>query len=198
MQTKFEFLIDLVFSKHHRMAQCQASAFAIAAHTAVGQLRKYTNEPYWYHCYHVATMAAKFGLSHAAVKAAWLHDVVEDTSVTIEDLRCHFSNGVCDLVYELTDEPKDLVDGGMRRRNERIAIQINRLSKASYEAKCLKLIDRMCNLISVVKYDTKFGKLYLEESKQLYDALKSGNNLAICNLFEDVLMYCENQLNERN
>ncbi|MFO5736393.1 HD domain-containing protein, partial [Klebsiella pneumoniae] len=59
-----------------------AASYAIAAHTAVGQLRDGSGKPYWHHLLQVAEMAQLFDLSHAAYKAARLHDVNEDTAVT--------------------------------------------------------------------------------------------------------------------
>ena len=63
-----------------------ALVFATAAHAAVGQMRKYTNDPYIVHPIRVATTVAKFGGTDEMIAAAYLHDVVEDTGVSIVDI----------------------------------------------------------------------------------------------------------------
>ena len=63
----------------------KARVFATAAHAAVGQLRKYTFEPYIVHPAEVfAIVSTVDGATEEMMAAAWLHDTVEDTGVTIE------------------------------------------------------------------------------------------------------------------
>lgn len=58
-----------------------AAAFAAQAHA--GQVRKYTGEPYIRHPEAVAKLVQASGGDTAMVAAAWLHDTVEDTAVTV-------------------------------------------------------------------------------------------------------------------
>ena len=82
----------------------KARVFATAAHAAAAQLRKYTNEPYIVHPTEVASIVDNVeGSTHEMVAAAWLHDVVEDTGVTIEVIRAEFGEKVAELVGWLTD-----------------------------------------------------------------------------------------------
>jgi hypothetical protein len=85
-----------------------ARAFARAAHGGVGQRRKYTGQPYEEHPRRAAEMVASVTDDPETV-AAWLHDVVEDTPVTIEDVERQFGAGVRARVDELTDvsRPQD-------------------------------------------------------------------------------------------
>ena len=79
----------------------KARAFAIAAHSAIGQVRKYTNEPYWIHLEEVANIVRTTYHTDAMVAAAWLHDVVEDTQVTLDLVRQEFGDEIADLVFGL-------------------------------------------------------------------------------------------------
>jgi RelA/SpoT family (p)ppGpp synthetase len=72
---------------------------AVLAHD--GQLRA-SGEPYVVHCVEVARMLADLGLDHHAVAAGLLHDVVEDTDWTIEDVRKRFDKEIATLVDGVT------------------------------------------------------------------------------------------------
>jgi guanosine-3',5'-bis(diphosphate) 3'-pyrophosphohydrolase len=53
----------------------RARTFATAAHAAVGQLRKYTHEPYIVHPAEVVSIVKSVAHTEAMVAAAWMHDV---------------------------------------------------------------------------------------------------------------------------
>ena len=76
----------------------RAMQFAIQAHERIDQRRKYSNQPYDTHLKAVADMVASVSGDLEMLAAAWLHDVVEDTAATIEDVRQEFGNGVAQLV----------------------------------------------------------------------------------------------------
>ncbi len=72
---------------------------ALVAHD--GQMRV-SGEPYVVHCVEVARMLAELGLDHHAVAAGLLHDVVEDTNWTIDQVRQRFDQEVARLVDGVT------------------------------------------------------------------------------------------------
>ena len=149
----------------------RAELFAAAAHTAVGQFRKYTGEPYYVHPREVAAIVQSAGGDDAQVMAAHLHDVVEDTHITIEQIQFFFGDDVAALVEDLTDVSLP-VDGN---RADRIAIDREHTAQASLRAKMIKLADVISNTRSIVEHDQKFAKVYLEEmrlllSESLHDA----------------------------
>lgn len=82
-------------------------AFRLAREAHKDQKRK-TGEPYILHPIAVATIAAEeLQLGAESVIAAFLHDVVEDTPYTIDDLRTRFGNDVAFLVKVVTKLKKD-------------------------------------------------------------------------------------------
>ena len=87
----------------------RARIFATAAHAAVGQVRKYTNEPYIVHPAEVVSIVRSVPHTPEMLAAAWLHDTVEDTDVTMEVVRAEFGDAVAELVGWLTDvsRPED-------------------------------------------------------------------------------------------
>lgn len=158
----------------------KARLFATAAHAAVGQVRKYTGEPYIVHPADVVAILWKnanyltYSLEdfHAMIDAAWLHDVVEDTLVSLDVIRLEFGDTVADLVDGLTakDKPED-GNRATRKRNELI-----RIAKLCKRVKSIKLADLISNTRSIEEHDAHFASTYMEEKRALLDhALKDGD-----------------------
>ena len=142
----------------------RARVFATAAHAAVGQVRKYTFEPYIVHPAEVAGIVDSVeGATFEMVAAAWLHDVVEDTGVTIETIRAEFGDEVADIVGWLTDVSRP-EDGN---RAVRKAIDRAHTADAPATAQTIKLADLISNTRSIMAHDEKFAKTYLEEKRLL-------------------------------
>lgn len=80
-----------------------AQAFAAQAHSNAGQFRKFTGEPYIVHPSAVVDLLQTINPTQEMVAAAWLHDVVEDTSTTLETIEREFGPLVAQYVEMLTD-----------------------------------------------------------------------------------------------
>jgi len=141
----------------------RAELFAAAAHMAVGQVRKYTGEPYYVHPRDVAYIVEHAGGDDNMIAAAHLHDVVEDTDITLQQIQDFFGADIADLVGWLTDVSKP-TDGN---RAERKAIDRAHTAQASVRAKTIKLADLISNTRSIVEHDEKFARVYLEEKRLL-------------------------------
>jgi hypothetical protein len=75
----------------------KARAFAATKHGS--QLRKYSDEPYVAHLDSVVSILRSFGITAPAVlAAAYLHDAVEDTEATIQDIYDSFGEQIAELV----------------------------------------------------------------------------------------------------
>lgn len=146
----------------------EARAFAIGAHSAIAQRRKYTNEPYWRHPDAVAKHIERAGGSSNMVAAAYLHDVVEDTEVVFEDLHELFPPEVVKLVAEVTDASLPW----MGNRAERKRIDREHIARASPEGKSIKLADLIDNTESICERDPNFAKVYMKEKRLLLEVLK--------------------------
>ena len=123
-----------------------SQAAAYAAHQHVAQRRKGDNaEPYVNHVLEVAAMLAEAtdGSDAVLVMGGLLHDTLEDTDATHEDLAQRFGLEVAALVAEVTDDkslPKDV-----RKR-----LQIEKTPSKSRRAKLLKIADKTSNLRSLM------------------------------------------------
>lgn len=148
----------------------KARQYAISAHARINQLRKYTLQPYDVHLRAVAEIVGTVSDDPAMIAAAWLHDTVEDTPATFEDLEREFGNEVMELVKELTDVSRP-GDGNRARRKE---IDRMHLSGVSPRAKTIKLADVMDNCEDICRHDPKFGRTYLAEMKALMEVLREG------------------------
>lgn len=145
----------------------RARVFAIAAHSAAGQVRKYTGEPYHVHPAEVAWIVACAGGTQEQIAAAWLHDTVEDTHVTIELIRQMFGTAVAELVGWLTDVSKP-EDGN---RATRKAMDREHTGAAPVAAKMVKLADLISNTKSIAEHDAAFAKVYLAEKRLLLELM---------------------------
>jgi len=151
----------------------RAAAFCVGAHCAVGQKRKYTGEDYWHHPVEVMVILSEVvpGASEAMCVAALLHDVVEDTGVTLATVKDLFGETVATYVEQLTDVSKP-EDGN---RAARKALDLAHTALASPEAKSIKLADLISNSRSIIERDPVFAVTYLAEKRALLDVLKQGD-----------------------
>jgi (p)ppGpp synthase/HD superfamily hydrolase len=150
----------------------KAQVYAMAAHAAVGQKRKYTNEPYIVHPAEVAKIVAGVpGSTPDMVAAAWLHDVVEDTGCTYTDIHMAFGADIAALVGWLTDVSKP-EDGN---RAVRKAMDREHTAQAPAEAQTIKLADLISNSRSIMAHDPEFARTYLAEKRALLEVMTRGD-----------------------
>ena len=139
--------------------------FAIEAHR--GQKRKYTGEDYIVHPMAVCRTVEIHGGSEDQQAAALLHDVVEDTSYTLQDISVNFGSDIATLVQWLTDTSVP-EDGNRTIRKE---IDRKRLAEAPAEAQFVKLADMIDNSKTIFTLDKSFAPLFAEEMGLLVDAM---------------------------
>lgn len=153
----------------------RARQYAIEFHERIDQRRKYSGQPYEAHLKAVADIVAGITDDPATLAAAWLHDVVEDTPATIEDIASEFGPDIATLVDALTDVSRPS-DGN---RKERRAIDCAHLTSAPPRAQTIKLADLIDNCDDICRADTRFGKVFLQEAKDLLDVLTAGDQRLI-------------------
>jgi (p)ppGpp synthase/HD superfamily hydrolase len=146
----------------------KAKRFAIMAHD--GQLRKYKKEPYWHHLHEVAGIVADVG-TPAMIAAAWLHDTVEDTHVTHDDIEAEFGPVVAEYVYYLTDIAKP--EDGNRAARKKIDREHN--ASGPKEVHTIKMADLISNSRSIFEHDPNFAKVYVKEKIALMELLTEAN-----------------------
>lgn len=149
----------------------KAREFAQAAHRKKDHRRKYSGEPYEVHLIAVAALVASVTQDEPTIAAAYLHDVVEDTDVTLDEVEAAFGPDVAELVENLTDISRP-TDGN---RAQRKALDREHLARARPEAKTVKLADIIHNANDIAQHDAGFGRVYIREAEALLKVLKEGN-----------------------
>ena len=146
-----------------------ARYYAIGAHDGQGQKRKFDYTPYWHHVERVATRlnAIVPDCTDEMLAAAYLHDTVEDTDVTLEMIDYHFGTVTARLVQELTkiSRPED------GNRAERCHIDRAFMFKASAEAQTIKCFDIADNVRDIAEQNVGFGLKYVPEKLAMYNVL---------------------------
>jgi guanosine-3',5'-bis(diphosphate) 3'-pyrophosphohydrolase len=107
------------------------------------------------------------------VCAALLHDTVEDTDTTHEELVNAFGSRIARIVAEVTDDTS-------LAREDRKRLQIEHAAALSPEAKLVKLADKICNLRDVAqrppaKWDRARQREYFDWAKQVIDRLRGAS-----------------------
>jgi len=116
-------------------------------------------------------LAGESGVTEDVVLvAAILHDTLEDTQTTPEELREHFGAKIAGIVEEVTDD-KSLLKADRKR------LQIEHAATISREAKLVKLADKICNVRDVAdhppaKWDLARRREYFEWAKAVVDNLR--------------------------
>ncbi len=145
----------------------RAIRFATQAHERIDHRRKYSGQPYTDHLKQVAEIVGTVTDDQEMIAAAWLHDVVEDTPATIDDIEREFGLSVARLVHSLTDISKPS-DGN---RAERKAIDRAHLANACHRAQTIKLADLIDNCQDITHHDPRFATLFLKEMDALLEVL---------------------------
>jgi guanosine-3',5'-bis(diphosphate) 3'-pyrophosphohydrolase len=119
-----------------------SEAAELAARRHNGKARKGRgNEPYINHLAEVANLlsAATDGADAELVAAGWLHDTIEDTETTREELAQKFSERVASLVVECTDDMS-------LPKAERRRLQVVNAAHKSPSARLIKVADKISNI----------------------------------------------------
>ena len=124
-----------------------AHAYEFASHAHRDQRRRGNKEPYINHPLRVARTVAERKAGVEVIIAAVLHDVVEDTAVTIGEVVMLFGQPVGDLVQELTDPPS--IENLPRKVRKRL--QAEKFASASAGARMVKMADQIDNLESLLE-----------------------------------------------
>ncbi len=120
-------------------------AYRTAEHYHTGQLRK-SGDAYITHPLAVATILAELGMSEATLCAALLHDTVEDTSYTVEQLKADFGAEIAAMVDGVTK--LDKIQYGESAKAETIRKMVLAMSK-DIRVLVIKLADRLHNMRTI-------------------------------------------------
>ncbi len=154
-------------------------AIRVAARAHRDGLRKGSDIPYLSHSASVALLLERVGISDDhIIAAALLHDVVEDTAITIEDLARDFPPNVVELVAGLSERKLD-AEGKLRSWHDRKRDHLEVVASSPFGVRAIVLADKLHNLGTMV-FD-------LEQGEPIWSRFNASR--------EDILWYQQTMLN---
>jgi guanosine-3',5'-bis(diphosphate) 3'-pyrophosphohydrolase len=168
-----------------------ALSFAADKHRL--QLRRDRSTPYINHPLAVTDILARIGkvTDVEVLAAAALHDTLEDTETTEDELRTTFGARVLSLVLECTDD-KELP------KSERKRLQVEHAAQKTPGAKQIKIADKVSNMTDLVErppsdWPQERKLAYIEWCNEVFRGLKGVNPL-LDELFERTLAHAKRKL----
>ncbi len=161
-------------------------AILFAASSHAGQTRKDGITPYINHpieVMHLLTFTGNVS-DEDILSAAVLHDVIEDTNCTEEEIAERFGKKVAAVVLELTDN-KTL------NKEERKTRQLETAEALSHEARLIRISDKICNVYDILyappqDWDVDRRKKYLTWANEVVEKIK-GTNKELESHFEELM-----------
>ena len=126
----------------------RAIVFAVRAHA--GTERRGKGFPYIVHPMEAVEIVATMTPDQELLAAAALHDTVEDTDTTVEQIRAEFGDRVAELVAAESDEPHESRDS-VENWRARKQTAIDRLAAASRDVKIVALGDKLSNMRAIAR-----------------------------------------------
>ncbi len=144
-------------------------AYGVAAEAHAGQMRR-TGDPYIAHPLAVAQILATFGLDTATIVAALLHDVVEDTDITLEGIEADFGGEVALLVDGVTK--LDRIKFSSREEQQAATIRKMAVAMArDIRVLLIKLADRTHNMRTIDPLPEEKRRRVASETLDVYAPL---------------------------
>ena len=137
----------------------RAIVFAVNAHHNTERRGK--GFPYIVHPLEAMEIVATITPDQELLAAAALHDTIEDTDVTVEDIRCEFGDRIAELVHAESDQFTEGVSE-QDSWHDRKQAAIDRLAAASHDAKIVAMGDKLSNMRAIGRDYKQVGdKLWL-------------------------------------
>lgn len=172
-----------------RENSAKALEYAVKAHK--GQFRSDGSE-YVKHPERVAEFVKKFKKSHnmdALISAAYLHDTIEDTNTTHEDLEKMFGGLIASMVKELTSDKDEIAKVG---KDEYLA---KKMAKMSSWSLVIKLADRLDNVQDIATAKTpEWRRKYKAETEMILSRLEKDRELS--NAHKKIIRAIRDKLDE--
>ncbi len=125
--------------------------------------QSYDIYPYMYHILQVVKIAEELGYDETVIISAVLHDILEDASLSYEDIKKEFGFEVAEVVFAVTDELG-------RNRKERKSKTYPKI-RENWRAVVVKICDRIANLEHSKQYNEDLFSMYVIESKEFEKSL---------------------------
>jgi len=162
-----------------------AKLFANGNHQRVTANRNPALQSFEMHLKSVAQIVSSVSRDEEMIAAVWLHDIVEDTGVTLGDVERMFGAKVAGLVGEVTFVSHPTLG----QRAARFAFEKGHFAKASAAAKTIKLADLIDTGRDLYKNDPASLKGYAAEANELAHVLDGGDTRLLARLKRDLTKF---------
>ena len=135
-------------------------ALEYSAKAHIAQKRKGTDIPYISHPYAIGMILSNAGCSEDVIIAGILHDTVEDTEVTLEDITANFGDKVAAIVAGCSEPDKDL------SWEERKQHTLDELKNASLEIHYVACADKLHNISTMIEEHKSIGDAVWQRFKR--------------------------------
>jgi len=141
----YNVLKEVAEQDKHNLLSLLFKALAFSAEKHTKQRRKDIDKtPYINHPISLANiLAQRWVIDENVLCAAILHDTIEDTETTADELQEHFGEKITSIVLEVTDDKS--LEKSVRKQK-----QVEHAASISHEAKLVKLADKIANITDII------------------------------------------------
>ena len=157
----------------------RAILFAVRSHS--GAERRGKGFPYIVHPMEAMAIAATMTSDQEVLAASALHDVVEDTDVTLDELRAQFGDRIARLVDTESDRLGEGLDWLARKKES-----LKRLKEASRDEKIVALGDKLSNMRAIARDYTSKGEVFWDLFRIKDKSVHSWRYHALLDAFSDL------------
>ncbi len=171
----YNVLKEAAEQEKHDLISLLFKALAFSAEKHTKQRRKDVDKtPYINHPISLANILAKrWVIDENVLCAAILHDTIEDTDTTVEELQEHFGEKIKSIVLEVTDDKS--LEKSVRKQK-----QVEHAASISHEAKLVKLADKIANITDIINsppedWSSNRKKEYFNWARAVVDNLRGAH-----------------------
>ena len=134
--------------------------------------QKYGEYPYTKHLEDVVRVLESFDIKNPSILCSgWLHDTIEDTPTSYDEVAEQFTKEIADIVFAVTNEPGK----NRKERNSKTYPKIKKCLKAA----CVKLADRIANVNESIANNPNLLAMYKKEYPSFKEGIKRTDNNAL-------------------
>ena len=171
----YNVLKEAAEQEKHNLISLLFKALAFSAEKHTKQRRKDVDKsPYINHPISLANiLAQRWVIDENVLCAAILHDTLEDTETTVEELQEHFGEKITSIVLEVTDDKS--LEKSVRKQK-----QVEHAASISHEAKLVKLADKIANITDIINsppedWSSNRKKEYFNWARAVVDNLRGAH-----------------------
>ena len=180
---------DKIFDNKKSLMINEAYAFAEKKH--IGQTRQ-NGTPYIHHPIQVVEVIKQYFSNHPKIDelmiAGYLHDTIEDTETTIDEIRLQFGHYVAHLVESVTNNEQ------LKQKMGKTNYLCDKMVNMDEDALNLKLCDRLANVLDLCHASTTFAKKYKKETITIIQFLS--NKKPMTDIQKEIIKRIEKELND--